>query len=115
MRILKKKAVKSLQGWGPPNPRLPPVAGSSDPSIVTFAYCCSFRRMRFSIEHILYYFEKTEVIHSKYFGFVFSALSCLFFTSNSALYIGRGVKIFFTPGAWYPSYATDKIIWVGLV
>jgi len=36
------------------------------------------------------------------FGFVFSALSCLFFTSNSAVFGGRGAKIFFAPGLLVP-------------
>jgi len=47
-------------------------------------------------------------------GFVFSALLCLFFTSNFAIFVGGGAKIFSAPGAWNPSYATDKIIAVGL-
>jgi len=50
MRIFEKKAVKSPQRRGapPPNPRWPTKAGASlpDSRIVTFAYCCSFRRVR---------------------------------------------------------------------
>jgi len=43
--------------------------------------------------------------------FFFSALSYLFFTSNSAvLLVGR--KNNFAPG-WYPSYVIDKIIGEG--
>jgi len=41
---------------------------------------------------------------------VFSALSYLFFTLNSAGFVGVGAKIFLFPGVWYPSYATEKII-----
>jgi len=32
-----------------------------------------------------------------------------------AILVGRGTKIFLLPGAWHPSYTTDKIIGVGLV
>jgi len=59
-----------------------------------------------------------KITESKCFGFVFSALSCLFFTSNSAVFVGGDAKILpppSPPGACYPSYATDKIIGVGLV
>jgi len=38
-----------------------------------------------------------------------------FFTSNSAVFVGRDAKIFLLLGAWHPSYTTDKIIEVGLI
>jgi len=38
---------------------------------------------------------------------IFFACSCLFFTSNSAVLLVGAQNIF---AAWYPSYATDKII-----
>jgi len=37
------------------------------------------------------------------------------FTSNSAVFVGGGANIFLPPGAWHPSYTTDKIIGVGLL
>jgi len=35
-----------------------------------------------------------------------STLLYLFFTSNSAVFVGGDAKIFLPWGAWYPSYAT---------
>jgi len=41
---------------------------------------------------------------------------CAYFLLQTLQYILAGAqKYIFTPGAWYPSYATDKITRVGLV
>jgi len=57
------------------------------PIAVVFVECVS------SIERTLLR-KTTEVTHPKCFGFVFSALSCLCFTSNSAIFVGGAQKYF---------------------
>jgi len=62
-------------------------------SLTAVAFVKGFSR----IECNLLLRKITEVAHSK--CFVFSELSCLFFTSNSAVFVGEGEKIFLLPGA----------------
>jgi len=89
----KKNAVKSPQHRGL---RLQTPALLLSPIAIAFVQCVS------SIERTLLLRKIREVTHSKCFGFVFSALSCLFFISNSTVFIGRGANIFFDPGRLVP-------------
>jgi len=52
--------------------------------------------------NVFYYLEKvTEVKHSKCSTFAYSAILRLFFNLNSAVFVGKGAKIFF-PGRMVP-------------
>jgi len=51
--------------------------------------------------NVFYYFE-----HSKCAAFASSAVLRLFFTSNSTVFVGGGVKIIFALWRRYPRYAT---------
>jgi len=134
-----KKSCKIAATSGPPNPSsgselrlrtgselrlrtpanlqrleaLPPETSTFllSPTALAFVECVS------SIKRTLLIRNIAEVVtHSKCFGLFFSALSCLFFASNSGTFVGSCAKIFLPPGVWHPySYATEKIIGVGLV
>jgi len=112
--FLKRKAVKSLQSQRRWICSQPPVNlwRLGDPPLLLSLTAVVFVECVSSIERTLLQ-KITEVIHSKCFGFVYSVLSCLFFTANSAVFDGGNAKIYFAPGAWYSPYATNKIIGVG--
>jgi len=100
MRIFEKKSWKIAAASGDPplNPvnlrRLELRSQTStlllSPTVVVCVKCVS------SIEHTLLR-KITEGTHSKCFCFGFSALSCLFFTSNSAVFVGGCAKMFLAP------------------
>jgi len=55
--------------------------------------------VRSSVLNLFYYFEKqTEVTNSKCIAFASSKPLRLFFTSNSAVFVGWGAKIVLSPG-----------------
>jgi len=78
------------------------------PTAVAFFECVS------SIERNLLLRITIEITHSKCFGFVFPRFHA-YFSLQTAVFVGGGVKVFLPPGFWYHSYATEKIIGVGLV
>jgi len=54
------------------------------------------------LERTLLLRKISVVTQNKCFGFAFSALSCLFFTSTSAIFVGGGVEVFFAPARLVP-------------
>jgi len=91
MRILEKSCkIAAASGVRPQTSTL-----LLSPTASAFVECVS------SIERTLLLRKITEVTHPNCFGFIFSALSYLFFTSNSAVFVGGAVEIHFAPGAWY--------------
>jgi len=66
--------------------------------------------------NVLYYFQIiTEVTQTNVLVLFFSALLRLFSLQTLEVFVGGGTKYFLPPAAWYTSYATEKIIGVGLV
>jgi len=107
MRIFEKSCkIAEASGSLPPNPRWPTAAGGSDPRPRLCALLLSPTAIAF-VEHVssvgrtLLLRKITDVTHSKYFHFAFSALSSLLFTSNSAVFLMGGKNIF-APGRLVP-------------
>jgi len=101
MRIFLKKAVKSPQRQEicPKTPRWPPALEipPQDFRVVTLPFWYKFVEVRSSVLNLFHYLEK-ETVNSKSNAFASSALLRLFFTSNSAVFVGESAKIVLSSG-----------------